>query len=494
MNVDYSVNSGQTKRGEQDANSMTSAVSTKQVNSAGAASMGWTTSGSNREAHAVAVFAPAGGAGGVCAETCSDTAKNQDESDVDCGGTCGATCADGQDCLVDGDCLNGWCNGTTCVTPTCSDGVQNGTETDVDCGGSCPACSTCNDGIRNDGETDIDCGGPNCGPCADGQRCSDDSDCDSGICPSGVSWERWNDVSGILVSDIPLGQSPDVTGTYTDLQAPSHIADNFGVRARAYLYAPSTGNYVFWISSDDQSELWLSTDDQAANRVSIATVPGYTDPEEWGKYTEQKSAAVSLVAGERYYIEVQYKEGDQGDNMAVGWAKPGEGTGSPSEVVPGANLVPFADDTCQGGSATCSDGIQNQEETDIDCGGPNCGACADGKNCIDNSDCQSNDCSGGVCQSSGGNPCDGLCTGAVDMGGPSISVGNLGTTAEACHYSAVPISGGNCSNDGSRTLQVNGTTMSCDTGNWSSIPAARNGGHCIHITAGTPDYIGYATW
>ncbi|RME55293.1 hypothetical protein D6777_01000 [Candidatus Woesearchaeota archaeon] len=56
---------------------------------------------------------------------------------------------------------------------------------------------------------------------------------------------------------------------------------------------------------------------------------------------------------------------------------------------------------CQGGvcvAATCSDGIKNQDETDVDCGGSTCNACADGQSCSVNSDCQSNDCQSNVCQ------------------------------------------------------------------------------------------------
>jgi hypothetical protein len=40
------------------------------------------------------------------------------------------------------------------------DGMQNGGETGVDCGGPCPACPTCMDGMQNGGETGVDCGGP----------------------------------------------------------------------------------------------------------------------------------------------------------------------------------------------------------------------------------------------------------------------------------------------------------------------------------------------
>lgn len=36
-------------------------------------------------------------------------------------------------------------------------------------------------------------------------------------------------------------------------------ADNYGTRIRGYVHPPATVNYVFWIASDDHSELWLST-------------------------------------------------------------------------------------------------------------------------------------------------------------------------------------------------------------------------------------------
>lgn len=44
-------------------------------------------------------------------------------------------------------------------TPTCEDGIQNGDEEGIDCGGSCAPCPTCEDGIQNGNETDVDCGG-----------------------------------------------------------------------------------------------------------------------------------------------------------------------------------------------------------------------------------------------------------------------------------------------------------------------------------------------
>jgi len=50
-------------------------------------------------------------------------------------------------------------------------------------------------------------------------------------------------------------------------------------------------------------------------------------------------------------------------------------------------------------AATCSDGIKNGSETDIDCGGGGCptGSCANGKACAVNADCVSGNCSSGIC-------------------------------------------------------------------------------------------------
>jgi hypothetical protein len=56
----------------------------------------------------------------------------------------------------------------------------------------------------------------------------------------------------------------------------------------------------------------------------------------------------------------------------------------------------------------CADGVQNDSESDVDCGGGAtgfngtnpalCPRCSTGKNCVQNSDCASNNCQSGVCQ------------------------------------------------------------------------------------------------
>jgi hypothetical protein len=156
-----------------------------------------------------------------------------------------------------------------------------------------------------------------------------------------VSREVWTGVGGTTVAGIPLQATPNITDTLPSFEAPTNWADNYGTRLRGYITVPVTGNYTFWIASDDNSELWLSINDNPVNKLRIAFVPDYTDPRQWQKYSSQKSAAIPLIAGQQYYVEALQKEAGGGDNLAVGWAKPGESTSVPSEVIPGSVLSPF---------------------------------------------------------------------------------------------------------------------------------------------------------
>ena len=156
-----------------------------------------------------------------------------------------------------------------------------------------------------------------------------------------ISHQVWNNVNGTMVSTIPVNTTPSSTGTLTSFEAPTNVANNYGQRVRGYLTAPTTGNYTFWVAGDDHCELYLSTNDQEGSIVKIASHTDWTDSREWNKYPTQKSAAISLIAGQQYYVEALMKEGGGGDNLAVGWAKPDQSTTSPSGVIPGSALSPY---------------------------------------------------------------------------------------------------------------------------------------------------------
>jgi hypothetical protein len=150
--------------------------------------------------------------------------------------------------------------------------------------------------------------------------------------------EYWANVSGTYVAAIPLHTSPTSSTQLNCFEAPSNVADNYGQRVRGYICAPLTGNYTFYIASDDDAELWLSTDENVATKRKIASVSGWTYSREWTKYASQKSVAITLQANTKYYIEALHKEGAGGDRLAVGWTLPNAST---IELIPGTVLSPF---------------------------------------------------------------------------------------------------------------------------------------------------------
>ncbi len=123
----------------------------------------------------------------------------------------------------------------------------------------------------------------------------------------------------------------------TSLEGATNIADNYGARIRGYIHPLITGPYTFWLASDDAGDLLLSTNDNPANATRIAYVAEWTDPRQWNKFGTQRSAAINLTAGQKYYIEVLHKEATGGDHFAVSW----QGPGIPQTVIGGNLLSPF---------------------------------------------------------------------------------------------------------------------------------------------------------
>ena len=70
--------------------------------------------------------------------SCSDNALNQDETDIDCGGSC-PSCAAGEDCLAHSDCASSACSPNTNTCVPCIDDADGG-GSDSGCGGATPAC------------------------------------------------------------------------------------------------------------------------------------------------------------------------------------------------------------------------------------------------------------------------------------------------------------------------------------------------------------------
>lgn len=158
--------------------------------------------------------------------------------------------------------------------------------------------------------------------------------------------EKWNNIYSdsleALKNHWKYPDQPDETKVLTQFNTGTELGDNYGGRIHGWLYAPLTGDYTFWICSDDQGELWLSTDDDPINVELIAYVKdspvastGWASAYMWEKYASQKSKSIRLTAGDKYYVMAIWKEGIGGDHCQVAW----EGPGIPDRtIIPGRYL------------------------------------------------------------------------------------------------------------------------------------------------------------
>ncbi|NJM16720.1 MAG: hypothetical protein HC896_16330, partial [Bacteroidales bacterium] len=112
------------------------------------------------------------------------------------------------------------------------------------------------------------------------------------------------------------------------------------------------GEYTFWISSDDKSELWLSADEDPAKAIKIASVPSSAQGS-FTKHTEQQSVPVLLQGGgTKYYISALHKEGLYDDYVKVAWQGPGLGM----RIIEGIDLEAYG-----GGAVPSQPGILRAE-------------------------------------------------------------------------------------------------------------------------------------
>lgn len=134
---------------------------------------------------------------------------------------------------------------------------------------------------------------------------------------------------------------------FTSVAAPGYengqagAKDDYGVRMRAVFIPPSSGNWVFYISSDDAGQIFLNPNGPGAGgKIMIQNETGCCNP-----YATHASAPYPLVAGQGYYLEMLYKEGIGGD-YGFAFAAP-QGVAPPSagatalsinDAIPGSML------------------------------------------------------------------------------------------------------------------------------------------------------------
>lgn len=159
----------------------------------------------------------------------------------------------------------------------------------------------------------------------------------------GLLREVWEGIPGNAIAELTgspdFPDRPTSTNYVTDLfEAPIDVLEEYGQRMHGYLVPPLTGQYTFWIATDDNGELHLSTDENPANTRLIAFVANWTSPRAWDWEGNQQSEPIRLEAGKAYYIAALMKEGGGGDNLAVRWLMP-DGTDQGPMVA--TNLLPY---------------------------------------------------------------------------------------------------------------------------------------------------------
>lgn len=131
----------------------------------------------------------------------------------------------------------------------------------------------------------------------------------------------------------PAFSTPPTFTTYLgSFETPQGQGDNYAERVSGYFIPPQTTNYVFFVCSDDDSDLFLSTDATPANKHLIATETAWSNSREWlssaggsdpaSKRSDQFTGTawpggntIQLTAGSRYYIEAVHHQGTGGDNF-----------------------------------------------------------------------------------------------------------------------------------------------------------------------------------
>jgi hypothetical protein len=164
----------------------------------------------------------------------------------------------------------------------------------------------------------------------------------------GMKWEAYTGIEGTAVANLTnaakFPDQPDEVRVVAGFEGPTSYGDNYGARISGFITPEVSGNYIFYMATDDNGELWLSTDDTPENLVLIATESNWSGARDWTPNAngEDVSDPIALQAGVKYYAELLYKEGTGGDNGGVAWKL--EGAADPAVGSPpiGGSVVSTA--------------------------------------------------------------------------------------------------------------------------------------------------------
>jgi hypothetical protein len=104
---------------------------------------------------------------------------------------------------------------------------------------------------------------------------------------------------------------------------PAGSANSFSVRWTGFIKAPSTGTFTFYTQSDDGTRLWVD---------GVQVVNNWTDHS-----SAENTGTISLVAGQKYPITLEFYENGGDAVMQLRYSGPGV----VKQVIPQINLFPY---------------------------------------------------------------------------------------------------------------------------------------------------------
>lgn len=126
--------------------------------------------------------------------------------------------------------------------------------------------------------------------------------------------------------------APTAAQTLSTMDFPGFIPDKneYVAKYTGWIVPPVTGDYTFYIASDNDSGFWLSSDSGDPNIVDAVTTPpqcrvtGTVPYLDFVVRLEQQSSPVFLQAGQPYAFTIIHRNGIGEDHAALGWKIPGE--------------------------------------------------------------------------------------------------------------------------------------------------------------------------
>ncbi len=209
------------------------------------------------------------------------------------------------------------------VDPTCTDGIQNGDETGIDCGGSCSPCdiSYCSMNGTNSTEDSI--------------AIVSFAGINNSSSGSAVGYEDYTAVVG----NVTRGGSENMKVTIVGYQ------DGTNNEVYAWFDWNMDGDFT-----DADEKYSITTQTSGIIRESVISIP-----------------STAKIGSTRMRIVVGYSATD-GD--------------SPCGTITYGEVEDYTINVSDGNNPTCTDGIQNGDETGVDCGGRDCEPCVTDGNVV----------------------------------------------------------------------------------------------------------------